>query len=96
MEIERSETGIRILYTILFLLAIQVVEFVLGVAVLFQLAFALVTRTAPPERVREFAERVIRYAYQVAQYLTWNRDRAPFPFDDFPPDPGQASAPTSP
>jgi hypothetical protein len=85
MEIERSETGIRILTTILFLLAVRVVEFVLGLVILFELAFALATRSAPPVRVREFADRVIRYAWQMAQYLTYNRERPPFPFDDFPP-----------
>ena len=85
MEIERSETGIRALYTILFLLVIHAIEVVLGVLVLFDLVFALVTRSAPPGRVREFADRVIRYAVEVVSYLTYNREAAPFPFDAFPP-----------
>lgn len=86
MEIEREQTGIRILYTILFVLVIQVVEFVLGLVILFELGFALATRSGPPDRVRAFADRVLRYAYQVVQYLTYNRDDPPFPFDDFPPE----------
>jgi hypothetical protein len=90
MEIERSETGIRVLFTLLFVLVIHAVEAVLGVVVLFGLAFALVTRTAPPERVREFAERVIRYAVEVVSYLTYNRQEPPFPFDAFPPERGDA------
>ena len=94
MEIERRDTGIRILYTILFILAIRVAEIVLGLVVLFELAFALGTRSAPPGRVREFADRLIRYAYQVGQYLTYNREGAPFPFDDFPPHRKEGSAST--
>ena len=85
MEIEREQTGMRILYSILFVLVIHVVEFVLGLVILFELGFALVTRSAPPDRVRNFADRVTRYAYQVVQYLTYNRAEPPFPFDDFPP-----------
>jgi hypothetical protein len=85
MEIERSETGIRVLYTLLFLLVIHAVEVVLGVVILFGLIFALITRSEPPREVRDFAERVIRYAVQVVSYLTYNRDTPPFPFDSLPP-----------
>jgi type III secretory pathway component EscT len=95
MQIERSETGIRILYTLLFILVIHAVEVVLGVVVLFDLVFALVTRTAPSVRVREFADRVIRYAVEVVSYLTYNREAAPFPFDAFPPGRG-GDAPSTP
>lgn len=94
MEIERSETGIRVLYTILFLLVIHAIEVVLGVVVLFGLVFALVTRSAPPSQVREFADRVIRYAVEVLGFLAYNREAAPFPFDDFPPARGQDTTPT--
>jgi hypothetical protein len=85
MEIERSETGIRALYTLLFLLVIHAIEVVLGVVVLFGLLFALITRAAPPRDVRDFADRVIRYAVEVLGYLTYNRDTPPFPFDSLPP-----------
>jgi hypothetical protein len=85
MEIERSETGIRVLYTLLFILVIHAVEAVFGVVVFFGLAFALITRTQPPQQVREFADRGIRYTVDVLGYLTYNRDAPPFPFDAFPP-----------
>jgi hypothetical protein len=85
MEIERSETGIRVLYTLLFILVIHAIEVVLGVVVLFDLIFTLVTRSEPPGDVRDFSERVVRYAVQVVSYITYNRDTPPFPFDSFPP-----------
>jgi hypothetical protein len=89
LEIERSETGIRALLTLLFVLVIHAIEVVLGVVVIFGLAFALITRTEPPRAVRELADRVIRYAVEVVGYLTYNRDAPPFPFDDFPPARGE-------
>ena len=94
MEIERSESGIRVLYTLLFVLVIHVVEAVLGVVVLFDLVFALVTRSEPPGRVREFAGRTTRYAVEVVSYLTYNREAPPFPFDAFPPARGDDVAST--
>jgi hypothetical protein len=92
MEIERSETGIRVLYTLLYLLVIHAIEVVLGVVMLFGIVFALITRSEPPREVRVFADRVIRYAVEVLSYLTYNRQAAPFPFDSLPPAHGQDSA----
>jgi hypothetical protein len=92
MEIERGETGIRVLYTLLFILVIHAIEVVLGVVLLFSLVFAFLTRTQPPDQVRDFAERVIRYTAEVLGYLTYNREAAPFPFDSLPPARGQDAA----
>ena len=86
-QIERGETGIRILFSLLFWIVFQVVETVLAALVLFDLAFALITQREPSDRVKHFAERVIRYAVQVGRYLTYNRDTPPFPFDEFPQPP---------
>ena len=83
-EIERRDTGIRILLTILFALIGSVVETVLWVIVLFALVWTLVTRQAPSPRVRAFANRIVAYYYRIGRYLTYNESRAPFPFSDFP------------
>jgi hypothetical protein len=86
-ELDRVETLIRILYSLLFFLIIQVIEAALAVIVFFQLIFALVTNSTPNPAVNTFARRVIEYAYQIAHYLTYNRDQPPFPFDELPSDP---------
>ncbi len=83
-EIERRDTGIRILLTILFALIASVVETVLSVIVLFALIWTLVTRQAPSDRVRALANRIVAYYYRIARYLTYNESRVPFPFSDFP------------
>jgi hypothetical protein len=83
-ELDRVETVVRVLYTLLFFLVIRVVEAVIGVVVLFQLVFALVTNRTPNPAINGFARRVIEYAYQIGHYLTFNRDKPPFPFDELP------------
>jgi len=85
-QIERKETGIRILLTLLFVVILSVAESVLGVVILFELAFALITRQPPGERVRRFANRTLSYLYHIVRYLTYNESEPPFPFSDFPPE----------
>ena len=84
--VDRVETLIRLLYTLLFFLVIRVVEAAVSVIVVFQLIFALITNRTPNPAVNTFAKRVIEYAYQVATYVTYNRDQPPFPFDELPSD----------
>jgi hypothetical protein len=83
-QIERSATGIRILLTILFAMIGRVVELLLTVLVLFELAFTLITQQPPSRKIRDFANQVCAYLYRVARYLTYNEAEPPFPFTDFP------------
>lgn len=83
-EVDRGETGIRILLTLLFALIATVIESVIGVIVIFELLWTLLTKQAPSPRVREFANRIISYYYRIGRYLTYNESRVPFPFSDFP------------
>jgi hypothetical protein len=83
-EIDRKETGFRILYSLLFWVIAGVVEMVVGALVVFELLFALVTKREPPGRVRVLANRVIAYFYRVGRYLTYNEPDPPFPFSEFP------------
>lgn len=82
--IDRAATGVRILLTLLFALVIRVVEAVLAVVVIFQLAATLVTGQPPGPAVRDFANRVCVYLYRVTRFLTYNDADPPFPFSDWP------------
>jgi hypothetical protein len=86
-RIERAQTGIRALLSLLFIVVVRVAEAVLLVVVVFELGFALVTRRPPSPAVRAFALRVLDYAVEVVRYLTYNDDEPPFPFRDLPPAP---------
>lgn len=83
-EIPRRETGLRIGLSLLYVLIAAVLDSVLGVIVVFQLLWSLVTRTPPRRRVRELANRIVAYYYRIGRYLTYNESRPPFPFSEFP------------
>ena len=82
--ISRRATAKRVLITILFVLIHRVVALLLAVVILFELVFTLITRHTPDDRVVRFAHRVVRYRYEIGEYLTYNKTQPPFPFDDFP------------
>ena len=82
--IDRMTTGKRFLYTLVFVIIVRLIEFVLAFVVLFELIYSLVTRRPPNPRVTRFADRVLRYAFEIGQYMTCNSDHPPFPFEELP------------
>lgn len=84
--IDRADTGVRILLSLLFFVIVRVVETVLLVVILFELIAALITRREPSAQVKRFASRALSYAVVVVRYLTYHSDQAPFPFEEFPPE----------
>lgn len=84
IEIERKDTALRLVYTLFFVLIVRVVEAVVGVVVLFSLAFTLITKRPPSTGVKRFANRTISYLYHILRYATYNETTPPFPFADFP------------
>ena len=84
--IERKETAIRILLTLLFMVILErVIEAILAVVILFELVYVLITRRPPGERVRRFGNRTLSYLYRIVRFMTYNESDPPFPFADFPP-----------
>ncbi len=82
--VDRAETGIRILLSLLFMVAVRVVGMVLFVVIVFELLYTLITQRRPGGEVRRFARRAIDYSVAALRYLTYNDDEPPFPFADFP------------
>ena len=85
--IDRAETGIRVLFTLLFFLIARVAEAVLGIVIVFGGLYTLITQHEPSPAVRRFSQRVLAYLVEIARYLAYNDDDAPFPFREFPPEP---------
>ncbi len=83
-EIERKDTAIRILLSLLFAIIAALVESVLVVVVVFSLLWALVTKQPPGLRVRELSNQIVSYYYRIWRYLTYNEVAVPFPFSDLP------------
>ncbi len=86
IEIERRDTGLRILYSVLFWVVVSVLKTLLGVLVAFELLYTLVMGQLPPERVRVLGNRIVAYFYRITRYLTYNESALPFPFAEFPPE----------
>ncbi len=84
--IPRGRTGRRILFVLLFYVAMRVASALLAALVIFELLYTLVVQTAPPVRVRQLANRTLTYLYESMRYVSYNRLDAPFPFEDLPPE----------
>ncbi|OIP90726.1 MAG: hypothetical protein AUK55_12330 [Syntrophobacteraceae bacterium CG2_30_61_12] len=81
----RSQIGIRLLYTLFYLLVFELLKTTVQLCTLFQYGHLLIVRGAN-DPVRNFSNRVIAYAYQVMRFITLNGNERPFPFTDLPPE----------
>jgi len=72
------------LLTILFAIVRGVVETVIGLIVIVELLWTLITKQPPSQHLREFANRIVGFEYRIGRYLTYNEGSVPFPFSDFP------------
>lgn len=83
-EIDRGDTGVRILLTLLFFVIARLVEGLLVMLVLFELGFTFVTQREPSHSVKRACNHVLSYLVRIGRYLTYNDSKAPFPFEEFP------------
>jgi hypothetical protein len=80
-----KQIGIRLLYTILFLVILGIVMVIVKVTVVFQFIYFFSTRK-PNESVRQFSNKISTYGYRIFRYITLNESQRPFPFTEFPPE----------
>ena len=78
-----SSRWTRLLYMILFALLFKAAEFVMWMVVVIQLAVTLATGS-PIERLQRFGKQLSIYVYSLWLYLTYNTEKTPFPFADWP------------
>lgn len=79
----RKNIGIRLLYTVFFVIVLEILKTIIQVAVLFQYVYLFITQTYC-NPVIAFSNKVSVYAYRVMRYITLNENMRPFPFSDFP------------
>jgi hypothetical protein len=75
--------GIRVLYMLLFALALWILIWVLAVTVIAQLLLTLLGGERNAELLK-FSKGLSNYTYQVIEFLTFLTDRPPFPFAAWP------------
>jgi hypothetical protein len=83
--VSAKQIGIRLLYTILFLVILVIVFAIVKVVVVFQFIYLFSTRK-PNESVRKFSNKMSTYGYRIFRYITLNESQRPFPFTDLPPE----------
>ncbi|ABK17852.1 DUF4389 domain-containing protein [Syntrophobacter fumaroxidans] len=82
-KLTRGKIGLRLLYTLLYLIILEVLKVVVQVTVLFQFVYLLITQKYS-EPLKEFSNKVATYAYRIIRYATLNENEKPFPFHEFP------------
>jgi hypothetical protein len=80
---DRKQIAIRMLYTVFFLIVLEVIKIVLQVVVVFQYVYTLIT-CRPSEPMRHFSGKLCDYAFRVMRYTCVVENALPFPFNDFP------------
>jgi hypothetical protein len=81
--IARKKIAIRFLYTLFFLVVLEILKVMIQVIFLFQYIYLFITR-GYSDPLRRFSNKVSVFAYKVMRYVTLNENTCPFPFSDFP------------
>ena len=83
--IPRGKIGIRLIFTLLFLVILSVMHFIIQMTALIQYVVLLITRSYS-EPLRSFSNKAAAYVYRLIRYITLNDNTRPFPFTEFPPE----------
>lgn len=73
----------RALYMLLFAVIYNIVEIVILFVAVFQFVSVLAAG-GRNRRVLELGQDLSRYVYEIFLFLTFNSERLPFPFDEWP------------
>jgi len=73
----------RGLYMLLFAFLLGVAKFVVFTVVILQFLIVLLTE-APNAQLLQLGESLSAYIYQIMLFLTFNSEKRPYPFSDWP------------
>jgi hypothetical protein len=79
-HLKARSTWLRLLFMIVMAICHEVARLVCAVVVVLQFLHVLFTGQSNP-RLKDFGLSLAQYAYQVLEYLTFNTEVRPFPFD---------------
>lgn len=79
----RKQIAIRLLYSLFFLIVLEILKILIQITVVFQYVYLLVTQTYS-QPLKAFSNKLAAYAYRVIRYTTLNEHERPFPFGEFP------------
>ncbi len=81
--LSRKKIAFRFLYTIFFVIVLEILKLIIQLCVLFQYVYLFITM-GYSNPVRKFSNKVAVYAYRVMRYVALIENPRPFPFSDFP------------
>lgn len=81
-NLSNGNQWMRVLYMLLFVVIIYLVGLIVGVVVIVQALFALLTGK-PSDEIADFAKDLSRYVYDIVKFLTYTDEKRPFPFSDW-------------
>lgn len=82
-EYEGKSALIRVLFVIVFWFAFYVSQIVIGVVAIAQCAFVLLTGK-PNQYLMQLGDSLAKYVSEILCFVTFNTDKRPFPFAEFP------------
>ena len=78
-----STHWLRLVFMVLFAVILQVAAAVMWVVVILQFLFSLLTGQNN-DNLREFGHSLSVFIYQTWQFLSYNSEEKPYPFQDWP------------
>ncbi len=82
-RLQKTETWMRGLYMLLFILVYGLVEFLIILVMIFQF-FSIVLSGNTNTQLLKFGQNLAAYVYQIIIFLTFNSEQLPFPFSAWP------------
>lgn len=78
-----KDKWMRGLYMLLFLIIGYIVKIIVLIMSIVQFLSSILM-DAPNKKITTFGNSLSQYAYEIIQYLTYNTEKKPYPFDSWP------------
>ncbi|NIB41349.1 DUF4389 domain-containing protein [Pseudomaricurvus alkylphenolicus] len=82
-NLTNSRHWIRLIFMLLFAIAVQVAVAVMWVVVVVQFLFSLLAGS-DNDKLRGFGQSLATYIFQIWRFMTYNSEEKPYPFMDWP------------
>jgi hypothetical protein len=79
----RKQIAVRMLFTLFFLLVLEILKIIVQGTVLFQYVYLLIAGSYSMP-LKKFSNALSVYMYRLIRYVTLNENEKPFPFSSIP------------
>ncbi|MDQ6976329.1 MAG: DUF4389 domain-containing protein [Mariprofundaceae bacterium] len=82
-NLKRCDGWVRLLYMVVIFICYSISKMIVAAMAAFQIIMFVFTRSINTS-LRDFGQNLSTYHYQVVRFLTFNAEKRPFPFSDWP------------